>query len=165
MQLDQLLRLPISSSCRALAGLLLTFLIASPLPAEEAETFFENRSRPILAENCFKCHGGKATKGGVRLDQKEALFKKGEDGPLIIAGKPQLGRLMAAVRHSGKIKMPPKKKLRPEEIKALGEWISAGAAWPANSPGARAQKSDSATHWAFQEIRDPDPPGLSLIHI
>ena len=159
MQLDQLLRLPISSSCRALAGLLLTFLIASPLPAEEAETFFENRIRPILAENCFKCHGGKATKGGVRLDQKEALFKKGEDGPLIIAGKPQLGRLMAAVRHSGKIKMPPKKKLRPEEIKALGEWISAGAAWPANSPGARAQKNDSATHWAFQEIRDPEPPG------
>ena len=114
MQLDQLLRLPISSSCRALAGLLLTFLIASPLPAEEAETFFENRIRPILAENCFKCHGGKASKGGVRLDRRAALLEKGDDGPVIIAGKPGQGRLMAAVRHTGKIKMPPKKKLLPE---------------------------------------------------
>ena len=158
MQRDMPLRARLPSPLLLLAGISLIFCLPGQSSGQDADTFFENRIRPILAENCFKCHGGKATKGGVRLDQKDALFQKGEDGPLIIAGKPRLGRLMAAVRHTGKIKMPPKKKLLPAEIKALDEWISAGATWPKNTPGAKAQKHDSATHWAFQEIRDPEPP-------
>ena len=155
------LRARLPSPLLLLAGISLIFYLPGQSSGQDADTFFENRIRPILAENCFKCHGGKATKGGVRLDQKDALFQKGEDGPLIIPGKPRLGRLMAAVRHTGKIKMPPKKKLLPAEIKALGEWISAGATWPKNTPGAKAQKHDPATHWAFQEIRDPEPPARS----
>ncbi|MCH2580078.1 MAG: DUF1549 domain-containing protein, partial [Planctomycetes bacterium] len=108
-----------------------------------------------------KCHGGKASKGGVRLDQRAALLAKGEDGPVIIPGKPGQGRLMAAVLHTGEIKMPPKKKLPPAAIKALSDWITAGAPWPEqpDNPGAEAQKNDPASHWAFRQIRDPGPPG------
>jgi len=161
MQLDTPLSTRISSRLIALAGVLLSICLASRSPGQEAETFFENRIRPILAENCFKCHGGKASKGGVRLDQRTALLAKGEDGPVIIPGKPGQGRLMAAVRHTGEIKMPPKKRLPPAEIKALSDWITAGAPWPEqpeDNPGAAVQKNDPASHWAFRKIRDPGPP-------
>ncbi|MEE3230934.1 MAG: c-type cytochrome domain-containing protein, partial [Planctomycetota bacterium] len=125
MQLDTPLSTRISYRLTALSGFLLSICLASRSPGQEAETFFENRIRPILADNCFKCHGGKASKGGVRLDQRTALLAKGEDGPVIIPGKPGQGRLMAAVLHTGEIKMPPKKKLPPAAIKALSDWITA----------------------------------------
>ena len=128
MQLDTPLGTRISSRLIAPAGILLSICLASRSPGQEAETFFENRIRPILAENCFKCHGGKARKGGVRLDQRAALLAKGEDGPVIIPGKPGQGRLLAAVRHTGELKMPPKKKLPPAELKAHRRRSVAGAA-------------------------------------
>jgi len=164
MQLDIPLSARISPWRIASVILLLSLPVSARAGGQEAETFFENRIRPLLAENCFKCHGGKASKGGVRLDRRTSLVEKGEDGPIIIAGKPDQGRLMAAVRHTGKIKMPPRKKLLPEEIKALSDWISAGALWPtdsAESSSTPSPKDKSAPHWAFQKIRDPHPPGGS----
>ena len=142
MQLDIPLSTRIPSRRVSLVVVLLSLLISAPAPGQEAETFFENRIRPLLAENCFKCHGGKASKGGIRLDRRATLLEKSEDGPVIIAGKPGQGRLMAAVRHTGKIKMPPKKKLLPGEIKALSDWISAGAPWPAGSDESPSDSSE-----------------------
>src|SRR5438128_386289 len=43
--------------------------------------FFETRVRPLLAEQCVKCHGGEKTKGGLRLTSRAALLKGGETGP------------------------------------------------------------------------------------
>lgn len=145
-----------------MGALLLSFCFCDRAPGQDSGTFFENRIRPILAENCFKCHGGKSTKGGIRLDQREALLHKGKKGPVIVPGKPGQGRLITAVRRTGQIKMPPKKKLLPAEIKALSDWIASGAPWP-SPPGDRipppGQRDNPDTHWAFQEIRDPQPPG------
>src|SRR5947209_2963894 len=65
-----------------LASLLLSgpsVLAADLTPAQTQ--FFENRIRPLLAENCYKCHSQQAekVKGGLLLDTKEGLLKGGEN--------------------------------------------------------------------------------------
>ena len=143
-----------------LGFVLLSFFLCARSPGQD-NAFFENRVRPVLAENCFKCHGGKSSKGGVRLDRREALVHKDKKGPIIVPGKPGQGRLLAAVRHTGEIKMPPKKKLAPAEIKALSDWIASGAPWPASPDTVTplpAPGEEPAGHWAFQKILDPQAP-------
>src|SRR3954453_22724725 len=50
-------------------------LLAGPAPAAEPVRF--NRDvRPILAENCFGCHGAGKQKGGLRLGRFEAAAAK-----------------------------------------------------------------------------------------
>ena len=51
------------------------------------EDFFENNVRPILANNCFSCHGD-STSGGLKVDSREALLKGGQHGPVLVPGRP-----------------------------------------------------------------------------
>ena len=84
------------ASPRLLAGFLT--LAAAPLwaavtaePTKEQLDFFEGKIRPILAENCFKCHSierGKS-KGELTLDTKDGLEKGGETGKAIVPGDPE----------------------------------------------------------------------------
>src|ERR1041385_5350545 len=50
--------------------------------------FFEKQIRPILTDNCYPCHSAQAqkVKGGLRLDEREALMKGGDSGPVVIPG-------------------------------------------------------------------------------
>src|SRR4051794_9995185 len=41
--------------------------------------------KPILVENCYKCHGAAAQKGGLRLDTAALAIKGGDTGPAIIS--------------------------------------------------------------------------------
>ena len=56
----------------------------------EGMEFFENHIRPVLAENCYKCHSEEAgkAKGELLLDTAAGLLRGGEAGPAIIPGKP-----------------------------------------------------------------------------
>ena len=38
-----------------------------------AAEFFETRVRPVLAENCYSCHGPAQQMAGLRLDSRAAL--------------------------------------------------------------------------------------------
>src|SRR5262249_61577468 len=40
--------------------------------------FFEKQVRPLLAENCFQCHGPEKQKGGLRLDSRTAVLNGGD---------------------------------------------------------------------------------------
>ena len=71
---------------------------APPVSVQEAE-FFEARVRPVLAENCFSCHGPLKQKSGLRLDSRSALLKGSENGPVIDSGEPGNSRLIQAVRN------------------------------------------------------------------
>ena len=66
-------------ACWVVAG---TVRAAAPAFSPEDVTFFETKVRPLLAENCYKCHSAKAEKlkGGLRLDSREAVLKGGETG-------------------------------------------------------------------------------------
>src|SRR5262245_36527868 len=62
--------------------------------------FFENKIRPILADNCFKCHSpakGKV-KAGLELDWKGGWEKGGDNGPAIVPGSPEKSLLIKAVQ-------------------------------------------------------------------
>src|SRR5690348_3049364 len=41
---------------------------------------------PLLQEKCGNCHLNGKSKGGLRLDTREAILKGGESGPAAIAG-------------------------------------------------------------------------------
>src|SRR5436309_13986590 len=58
--------------------------------------FFENKIRPIFANNCYKCHSLQAEKvrAGLLLDSKEGVRKGGETGPAIVLGDPEKSLLI-----------------------------------------------------------------------
>ncbi|HEV3340756.1 MAG TPA: c-type cytochrome domain-containing protein, partial [Pirellulales bacterium] len=59
-------------------------------PAASAEQieFFEKEVRPLLVENCQKCHSSQVHKGNLRLDSKAAVLTGGDTGPAVMPGKP-----------------------------------------------------------------------------
>jgi mono/diheme cytochrome c family protein len=139
-----------------------------------AEEFFEAKVRPVLAARCQECHGSEKAKGGLRLDARDSMLKGGESGPVVVPGKPDESALIEAIRYEGAVQMPPKGKLKGEEIAALTEWVKRGAHWPAPRPGvgatvASAIPAESAAHsaavverarslWSFQPVGNPAPP-------
>ena len=104
------------------------------------EQFFEQNVRPLLAENCYSCHGDKKQKGGLRLDSLEAILKGGESGPAVVPGKPDESLLVEAINYEG-LEMPPNGKLGPEKVAVLTRWVSLGAPWPSRDRAAHAPSS------------------------
>src|SRR5262245_57862170 len=104
---------------------------APDLPPPSAVAFFETKVRPLLAENCYKCHGAKKQRGGLRLDSRAAILQGGESGPVVVPGHPEKSLLLKAVRHEDpELKMPPTQKLSKQQIDSLARWVKSGAAWP-----------------------------------
>ncbi len=127
--------------------------------------FFETTIRPLLHDRCVECHGPKVQKGKLRLDIRAGAFSGGESGPAVEPGKPEESLLLSAVRHEDGLRMPPKSRLSAEAITALSDWISKGAAWPAErtveeqTPPSGFDLDDRAGHWSFQPVRpSPIPP-------
>lgn len=125
--------------------------------ADEHEEFFEKHVRPVLAENCFKCHGSSKQEAGLRLDRRAAILTGGDNGPAIDLQKPEASLLLAAVRQTGDLKMPPKSKLSDAQIGTLGTWIKNGANWPRQQVTS-ANPDAGKNHWAFQKVTRPAVP-------
>ena len=76
--------------------------VVAQVPAESSPAdveFFETRVRPVLAVNCYSCHGPDKQFNALRLDSREAMLTGGKRGPAIVAGKPVESLLVQAVRH------------------------------------------------------------------
>src|SRR5690349_8987808 len=85
-------------------------LVAQPAPNPPDVAFFEQKVRPLLVEQCYRCHSEQASaaKGGLRLDTRDAVLKGGGRGPALIPGQPGKGLLMRAVEYKDPaLKMPP----------------------------------------------------------
>src|SRR5438477_6685471 len=141
-------------------------LLGSTALADDTE-FFEKKIRPLLVENCYKCHSATSQKlkGGLRLDSKELALKGGESGKLaIVPGEPSKSLMIEAVGYSNTdLQMPPKKKLSQQQIDDLTAWVKMGAPWPADKPAEVLKKpvfnlKERAKHWAFQPLMDAAPP-------
>jgi mono/diheme cytochrome c family protein len=103
-------------------------------PANGADNvrFFNEKVRPVLTHNCYKCHTSEAM-GGLRLDSQQNVLKGGESGPAIVPRDPEHSLLIQAVRQTGDLKMPPEgNKLREGEISDLVEWVKRGGTWDGN---------------------------------
>ena len=122
---------------------------------------FEKDIRPILKAHCFDCHGeGEKIKGGLDLRLRRLMLKGGDDGPVIVPGKPEESPLFKMV-HSGD--MPKRdKKLTPDQVALIRQWIAAGAKTARPEPTAIGKSgaitADERAFWSFQPIRHPPVP-------
>lgn len=104
-------------------------------PTAEQKQFFSLKIRPVLEQNCFACHGNGKHKGGLRLDSREAILKGGDDGVVVVVGKPDESQLIQSVKWQAKDKdlnMPPegkKPRLSAEQIANWEKWVEMGLPW------------------------------------
>src|SRR5688572_31262615 len=93
---------------------------------KSASPTFEKDIRPLLKAHCFDCHGeGEKLKGGVDLRLRRLMVSGGDNGPVLVPGKPEKSLLFTMV-HSGE--MPRReKKLSAEQIALIKKWIATGA--------------------------------------
>ena len=126
----------------------------------EAVEFFERRVWPVLVEHCVKCHGPRKQESGLRLDSREAILKGGDSGPAARSAKPKESLLVKAVRRTGDLKMPPDKPLKPDQVEAISRWVMLGLPWPKSTTSPIAGGDDRTSHWAFQPVVRPEPPGV-----
>ncbi len=122
---------------------------------------FEKHIRPLLAEHCLKCHGPTKQSGGLRLDSRDSLLKGGATGPAVVSGKPDESLLLKAVAHKGDLRMPPKGKLKDEEVAKLRDWVRHGLPWPTTKDTPATKEVVTAQHrrwWAFQPVVRPEIP-------
>ena len=142
---------------------------ASPAISTADQQFFETKIRPILSEECYKCHSHQADriKGKLMLDSREGLLLGGTTGPAIVPGKPDESLLIQAVRYTDEdLQMPPPDhggKLSLQQIADLTEWVRRGAPdprVPAMTAGGKAYGGVGKAHWAFQPVKKPDVPAV-----
>ena len=78
---------------------------------------FNREVRPILAKNCFACHGQDEAKRakGLRLDRREAAIKPLKSGEAaIVPGDPDSSELIVRVTEEDEtLRMPPRKSGQP----------------------------------------------------
>ncbi len=94
---------------------------------------FVAQVQPILETSCVRCHGTEHPKGGLRLDNKAAAFKGGDDGLVIVPGDPAKSPLYTStvLPLTDDNKMPPKDEtLTKTQTELLRLWIEQGAPWP-----------------------------------
>jgi hypothetical protein len=130
-----------------------------PAVSAQAAEFFEARIRPVLADNCFSCHGPKRQRADLRLDTAAGLRKGGESGPVIVPGHPEKSRLIQAVHRTGELKMPPRAGLSPQAVADLTAWVKMGAPWPGGGAVVQEPAADAwKKHWAFRPVKKPAVP-------
>ncbi len=130
--------------------LILPSVLWLPCLSGAAEISFSRQVQPLLAEYCLQCHGPDETKrkAGLRLDDEAAAKSTRKGVTAIVPGKPDQSELLARIRatDADEVMPPPKtgKKLSPDQIATLREWIQQGARW--------------GKHWAFEKPVRPAVP-------
>ncbi len=115
---------------------------------------FNQDVQPILASNCFSCHGGldpEMRKGRLRLDLEESAFRKRPGHPdAIVPGHPDQSELIKRIESKDAHHLMPQspqgeaKPMKAEDIAVLREWIKDGAVY--------------RPHWAFEKPARPALP-------
>ena len=95
-------------------------------PAAQSSEYFESRVRPVLAANCYDCHGGAKT-SGLDLRTRDGMLRGGSRGPALVPGDAEASRLYRYVAGLEKPSMPPGDPLSGGEVAALKAWIAEGA--------------------------------------
>lgn len=126
----------------------LTGLLGAAAVLFGAEVDYGREIRPILAKNCYACHGPdeSARQANMHLDIRKAAT--GEDGShkAIIPGDSANSRVVLRITHPD-LPMPPTgQRLSAEEIALIKRWIDEGAHYD--------------THWAFEAPVRPEPPAV-----
>jgi len=115
-----------------LVALLAAPIFAAPLPKSVE---FNRDIRPILADNCFACHGPDKNQreADLRLDQEDDLYKDRDGHRLIVPQKPEESELWKRITDPNpETRMPLAifgKKLTDRQIALIKKWIEQGGKW------------------------------------
>ncbi len=150
---------------------LLTSSASHAAPVSDTKiAFFEKTIRPILINRCYECHSVESgkSKGGLRLDSRDAVLKGGDSGPSIVAGNPDKSLVIESIRyHNQDLQMPPKGAMPAAEMKALEDWVKMGAPDPREAVTSAKQApprvidiAEGGKHWAFRPISRPSVPAV-----
>ncbi|MFN7341614.1 MAG: DUF1549 domain-containing protein [Opitutia bacterium] len=110
----------------------LHLLALAPLAAVAAPVDFAHEVIPVLRKHCAECHTGEKKKGGLSMNTLAELLEGGENGPVLVPGKPADSKLLAVVvaDPDSEERMPPKGKgLDAREADLLRRWVAEGAPW------------------------------------
>ena len=121
----------------AAAAFLLVASASARADDKPAPVDFVKQIRPLLSEHCFRCHGPKEQKNGLRLDRRDNAFKGGESNePAIVPGNPDKSLAVIYIRGDDPdVMMPPEGERVPKEkLELLVRWIKEGASWPDEAP-------------------------------
>lgn len=125
------------------------FFLSLVTSASAADKLEYNRDiRPILAENCFACHGpdSAARKADLRLDRREMAM----ESTAIVPGSPEKSELVKRILSAdADERMPPpetKKELTAAQKETLRRWIAEGAEYQ--------------PHWSFIAPQRPQLPAV-----
>jgi hypothetical protein len=137
-------------------------------PTAEQLAFFEKKIRPVLADNCYKCHSAEADKlkGGLALDTRAGTRAGGDAGAVIVPGSAERSKLIAALRSKNPdTAMPPKGKLADDVISDFEAWVKMGAPDPREGKAAAPKKyqidlAKGRQFWAFQPPKAAPAPAV-----
>jgi hypothetical protein len=120
---------------------------------------FNRDIRPILSENCIRCHGpdahdrkgGERSKGGLRLDTREGALAVMNGFAAVVPGRPEESELLLRIASEDETEvMPPPdthKKLSARQKALLKVWVEQGAHY--------------APHWSYVAPQRPPLPAVS----
>ena len=131
------MRTPRIAAAVTMAGAALTLVLTAMLlpgnavkaqqaPAPGTVAFYTQQVAPLLDDQCNGCHADSAS-GGLRLDSYSGMMQGGRHGKVIVAGDAEASVLVAAIRRTGALKMPPRHALTDDQVATLVAWIRAGA--------------------------------------
>ena len=134
---------------------------------------FHQDIKPILEQNCVRCHGEDKDKGNLRLHTHALAMEGGETGDAIDLSNPEKSLILELVSlpHDHDDIMPPAPQqdddaddkggnpLHKDEIALLESWIRSGADWPAGVTLKAREKTRRE-----KNLHEPDP-NLSAIEV
>jgi len=125
---------------------------AEAAPPAKPPVNFARDVRPILAKNCFACHGPdeSARAAALRLDLREAAVAARGGHPALVPGTPEKSALIQRIVAAGARRMPPPTAgpaLTPEQVATLKTWVQQGANY--------------TRHWAWDKPKQAPLPQVS----
>lgn len=162
---------PMQPLPRFLLMLLAAACLNSPVVQADEELphdqFFDEQVQPILAQHCFKCHGGEAKiKGGLRLTDRDSIVAGGDSGSAL-----EDDVLLDAINYES-YEMPPSGKLPADQIAILTKWVKLGAPWSKETAdfgyegeheeehGPPQVNDESRQFWSYQPVERPESPAV-----
>jgi hypothetical protein len=134
---------------------LLFFLPLSAVALAARPVSFNEDIRPILADNCFSCHGTDTAhrKGDRRLDTPEGATAAIDGVRALVPGDLSQSELWQRIisRYDDEVMPPPeshKQPLSPEQRDLIRRWIEQGGVYQ--------------RHWAFEPMAVPAVPDEPL---
>ncbi|MEY4119564.1 MAG: hypothetical protein RLZZ116_2892, partial [Planctomycetota bacterium] len=132
-----------------IAVLALSWQVAGGLSRDQtaARVDFADDVLPILASNCFRCHGGVREKAGLNLADPDRIRSVLASGHApVVPGEPARSELLARITSADPDERMPSDgtPLSAADIDTIRRWIEQGASW--------------GTHWSFAARTEPPAP-------